>query len=510
MLPLCRPLVDVLKHRGIDDPDRYLAPADWSDLPSPFEIEGMEQVAGRIVENVRSGRQLAIFGDYDCDGVLSTAIIQATLRKLGTDPLVHLPHRDDGYGLTNGAVHRFSKATAGLVIAIDNGINASGPIHLARRLGLEVVVVDHHQIETRADAPAVWSTRYCAAGLGLLLSWALLERFELPLARLLPFLRSLCRLAAIASIADCVPLIGPTRTLTRIGLAELAETRHAGLGKLLRMAGVREGAAPTSEQIAFRVAPRINAAGRVGHPKEALDMLNEAGPETQVELALVLDRLNCERRIQEKAAFAELLSMVPSPVPPVLVLYGPQWKKGIAGILASRARERYGIPVFVLVGDAPTGMAVGSGRSVEGLSLIEALRACSSVLYRFGGHDQAAGVTLRAEDIPRFRECLEAFLLEHPPAPMKELVAEAELELELTSYCFYEQLRSMEPFGIGNPTPLFQLRDVDVRAAGRGFVFVRQRWREIKARCAEALTGSGTALVALNGTTATLLRLLRN
>ena len=384
------------------------------------------------------------------------------------------------------------------------------PIHLARRLGLEVVVVDHHHIETRADAAAVWSTGYCAAGLGVLLSWALLESSGLPSAQVFPFLNSLCRLAAIASIADCVPLIGPTRTLTRIGLAELTKTRHAGLRKLLRMAGVRANEAPTSEQIAFRVAPRINAAGRVGHPQQALDMLNEPTPENQVELALALDRLNRERRTQEKAALEELLLMVPEPVPPGLVVYGPRWKKGLAGILASRARERYGVPVFVLVADVRSRMAVGSGRSVDGLSLIDALRACSPVLQRFGGHDQAAGVTVRVEDIPNFRNQFETYLLQHPPKPMQAPVPEAELDLARDGRSFYEQLRSMEPFGIGNPTPLFQLRDAEIRAASAGFVFVRQRSREIKARCEEALIGSGTALVALNGTTATLVRLLRN
>lgn len=510
MLPLCRLLTDVLKHRGVDDPDEYLAPPVWNDLPSPFLIDGMEEAVAKIVVAVRSRRKIAIFGDYDCDGVLSTAILQATLRKLGAEPLVFLPHRDDGYGLTNGAVHHFSKANAGLVLTIDNGINAKGPIHLARRLGLEIVVVDHHHIETRANAAAVWSTSYCAAGLGVFLSWALLERSGLQSAQVSPFLNSLCRLAAIASIADCVPLIGPTRTLTRIGLAELAKTRHAGLRKLLRMAGVRPNEAPTSEQIAFRVAPRINAAGRVGHPQDALDMLNETTPEDQVELALALDRLNRERRTQEKAALGELLLMVPEPIPPGLVVYGPHWKKGLAGILASRARERYGVPVFVLVADLRSGMAVGSGRSVDGLSLIDALRTCSPVLQRFGGHDQAAGVTLRVEDIPSFRQYFEAFVVQHPPKPRQARVPEAELDLAMAGRTFYEQLRSMEPFGIGNPTPLFELRDAEIRAASTGFVLVRQRSREIKARCAQALTGCGTALVALNGTTAKLVRLLKN
>ena len=455
MMPLCRPLVDVLKHRGIDDPDQFVAPSVWGDMPSPFLIEGLEQAVARILERIQSQRRLAIFGDYDCDGVLSTAILQATLRRLGAQPMVYLPHRDEGYGLTNEVVHHFSKEGADLVITIDNGINAAGPVHLANRLAMDVVVVDHHQIETRAKASAVWSDSFCAAGLGLLLSWALLEAAGVPKDDVMGFLGGLSRLAAIASIADCVPLIGPTRTLTRIGLAELGLTRHAGLRKMLLLAGVRGGEVPTSEQIAFRVAPRINAAGRVSHPVEALRMLDAASPEDQVRLALSLDQLNRDRRKQEKETLEELLSMIPGDVPAGLVLYGPRWKKGIAGILASRVRERYGIPTFVLGLETRTGMASGSGRGVEGSSLIEALRACHSVLYRFGGHNQAAGVTLAVENIPAFREQFETFLLKHPPDRIEEPMAEADLDLAMAGRAFYQQLPAWSRSGLGTPPRSF-------------------------------------------------------
>ena len=287
-----------------------------------------------------------------------------------------------------------------------------------------------------------------------------------------------------------MPLTGPTRTLTRIGLEELVHTRHAGLRKMLMMAGVRDNEVPTSEQIAFRVAPRINAAGRVGHPNEALQMLNAVDPDRQVELALSLDCLNRERRKREKEALEELLPMVPSDVPKGLVIYGPQWKKGIAGILASRVRERYGVPSFVLVQDSRTGMAVGSGRSVEGFSLIDALRSCQSVLHRFGGHDQAAGVTLTVENIPAFRQQFEAFVGQHPPTRTQEPTAEADLELESAGRIFHEQLRLLEPFGIGNPTPIFRIRDVAVLPASPGFAIVRQRNRELRSRWSEPVMGS--------------------
>lgn len=509
MMFLCRPMVDVLKHRGVADPELFLAPSTWRDMPSPFLMEGMEEAVASILAAVRSQKRIAVYGDYDCDGVLSSAILEATLRKLGARPLIYLPHRDEGYGFTEAAVHRFSRSGTDLVLTIDNGINAAGPVRLAQRLGMDVVIVDHHHIETRAEALAVWSGEFCAAGLGLMLCWALLEAAGNGAAETLGFVASMSRLAAIASIADCVPLTGATRTLTRIGLAELAHTRHAGLRKLLLLAGVRPSQAPSSEQIAFRIAPRINAAGRIGHPQEALSMLNAASERERIDLATSLDILNRERRRMEKEALEELVLIVQEEiqkeVPVSLVVYGPQWKKGIAGILASRARERYGVPTVVLVHDARTGMAVGSGRSVEGFNLITALRACNSVLHRFGGHSQAAGVTVAVEKISEFRRLFEGFLRDHPPKPMERPEADADLNIDLANSGFFEQLRSMEPFGVGNPTPIFRVKNAIVRSATPGFVFVRQGKKEIKARSPEAVAGYGTALLALNGTTASLI-----
>jgi single-stranded-DNA-specific exonuclease len=497
-------------HRGIDDPEHFLAPSKWSDMPSPFHMEGIGQAIALILKAVRSQQRIAVFGDYDCDGVLATAILQATLRKLGIQPAVYLPNRDEGYGFTNEAVHRFSRSGIDLVITIDNGINSVGPVQLARRLAMDVVVVDHHHIETRADAAAVWSDKYCAAALGVMLCWALLESVHLPQDEVTIFLNSLSRLAAIASIADCVPLLGETRTLTKIGLSELGRTPHAGLRKLLLMAGTKLPQPPTSEQIAFRVAPRINAAGRVADPGEVLRMLDATSPYSQVERAIVLDELNRERRKLEKEALEELYSTVGDKVPAGLVIYGAEWPKGIAGILASRVRERYGVPAFVLVHDSRTGMAVGSGRSVEGINLIDALRACQSVLHRFGGHSQAAGVTLAVENIPAFREQFEAFIHEHPTPPPDMFKADADLNLAEANRSFYGQLSLFEPFGVGNPTPVFRVKDAVVRAATPGFVIVRQFNREIKARSAASVAGCGTALVALSGTTATLVALAEN
>ena len=518
-MPLCAPIADVMMSRGIEDPEQFLAPSKWSDMPAPLQIQGMKDAVDRILLAIRLKQRVAVFGDYDCDGALSAAILQVTLGRFGARPVIYLPHRDEGYGFTNEAVHRFSLGGTDLVITIDNGINAAGPIKLARRLGIDVVVVDHHHIEVSAQAICVWSQEYCAACLGLMLCWALLEGAHVSEVETVTVLKSLSRLAAIASIADCVPLTGPTRILTRIGLAELGKTTHAGLQRLLQWACVRPGQPPSSEQIAFRVAPRINAAGRIGHPNEVIRMLSASTADEQIELALALDRLNQERRRLEGEALEELSTMVGSHIPASLVIYGPKWKKGIAGILASRARERYGVPTVVLVHDSRPGMAVGSARSVDGFSLIEALRACRSQLHRFGGHDQAAGLTVAVECIDSFRQEFDTFILKNPPQRIEVREADADFDLGTADRRFFEQLRQLEPFGIGNPTPIFRVKDAVVRPATPGFVFVSQgntripglgNRGNIKARSAESVSGRGTALIALNGTTASLIRLIGN
>ena len=273
------------------------------------------------------------------------------------------------------------------------------------------------------------------------------------------------------------------------------------------MAGVRFGEVPTSEEIAFRVAPRINAAGRVAHPDQALRMLFAPTSGEQTELAKNLDQLNKQRRQLERVALTELTSQVGRNEAKSLVVYGARWKKGIAGILASRATDHYGVPSFVLVCDGRTGMATGSGRSVHGISLIDALRSAKHLLQRFGGHKQAAGVTLSPENIPAFRRALESFVGDQPLVHKTTRVADAELDFTWLGGRFDEQLRNLGPFGVGHPVPVFRVKQASVRRGTTNFVFVEQAGREVKARVECPLEGRGTALIAMNGSTASLIEL---
>ena len=278
----------------------------------------------------------------------------------------------------------------------------------------------------------------------------------------------------------------------------------------MELGGIMPARVPSAEEVAFRIGPRLNAAGRVGHPMEVLHMLKARSPDEQSRLAIALDRLNLLRRQLEKEALEELTGMVDARGQSALVVYAAHWRKGLAGILASRAREQFGVPTFVLVHDPRTGMAVGSGRSVEGISLIEALRSCKAILHRYGGHQQAAGVTVAVEALPAFRNALIQYMAEHPASLKAAHVPSVDLELREATQRFCQQLRAMEPFGIGNPVPVLRVHDASIHPRTEKFVTLRQGSHELKARSGGlgASQELGTAFVALNGSSATLLQFI--
>ena len=510
MMHLCQPMLDILLRRSIDDVDEFLAPPSWARMPSSSTIEGVDDAVRRLVRAAQRKERAVIYGDYDCDGVLATAILAATLRRVGLTCATYVPHRDEGYGFSSEALHRFSRHGFQLILTVDNGINAQMPVRVAQRLGIDTLVVDHHLIDTRASTLAVWSPKFSAAGLALLLSRALLEHSAVPDGQAVALLDSLGRLAAIAAIADCVPLTGSNRLLTRLGMEALRDTRHSGLRKLLDLAGVAKGKAPTSEQIAFRIAPRINAAGRMDHPRLVLEML-AASSDAAVEGALVLDRLNQERRRVERTVFAQLIEQVGDCGDPALVVYGERWPRGITGILAARAAEHYGVPAIVLVRDQRTGLAVGSGRSVRGLNLIRALRQSSQHLLRFGGHEQAAGLTMAVEAIPEFRESFLAAVAKEPLRPDEPKLEDAELNLYGLPKDFFLQLQQLEPFGIGNPAPVFRIPLVVAGPARSGRFHLQQGQNRLQVRSGKVIVPAGqqgTAWVEMTGSESTLVRFL--
>jgi len=247
---LCQPLLEVLAGRGIEDIDAFLKVPSWNDLPDPFSIPSMEKATARVLGAVQRRERITIHGDYDCDGILGAHILRSVLTSLGAAPRTYLPHRDEGYGLSSPIVHRFSCTGTDLLITVDNGINARAAVRLAQRLGIDVVVIDHHRIQEQAETTAVWSDAYCGAGLAAMFAWALAlkagwneVKAEHLLSRCSPY-------AAIASIADCVPLVDGTRTLAKLGLGELSRSRHKGLRELLKSA-CTDPSQPDSRDVAF-------------------------------------------------------------------------------------------------------------------------------------------------------------------------------------------------------------------------------------------------------------------
>ena len=471
---LCQPLLDVLIGRGIEDVDSFIQPPSWNDLPDPASIPGMTDAADRALVAVREKQRIAIHGDYDCDGVLGTHILRSVLSSLGARPRAHLPHRDEGYGLSSHAVHKFSQGGTDLLITVDNGINAQKEVLLAQRLGIDVVVIDHHRIQEQANTLAVWSPEFCGAGLAALFAWALARHAGWNEKRLGRLLSAVSQYAAIASIADCVPLLNGTRTLTRFGMSELARAEHCGVRELLRVS-CADPLRPDSNDLAFGVAPRINAAGRIDHPTLALAVFEAAQNEEAARRSVeVLNQLNLQRRQLVAAQFEELCGEMPRPFPSGLVMYRESCPKGIAGLIAAKCVERFSVPSIVLAPAPTPGLAVGSGRSVAGFDLVESLGQFRGLFTRFGGHAQAVGLTMPIAHLETFAREFAAFAATLKLKPRREIQEDAELVLATSGKRFDEQIALLEPFGEGNPAPVFLLRAVEVVSTRNRWVRVRQ------------------------------------
>jgi len=480
---LCQPLLEILAGRGIEDIDAFLKAPSWNNLPDPFSIPSMEKAAARVLCAVRRSERISVFGDYDCDGILGAHILRSVLNSLGAAPRTYLPHRDEGYGLSSATVHRFSCTGTDLLITVDNGINARAAVRLAQRLGFDVVVIDHHRIQEQAETTAVWSDAFCGAGLAAMFAWALALKAGWSDTKVERLLSGCSPYAAIASIADCVPLLRATRTLARLGLAELSRSRHKGLQELLKSA-CTDPSQPDSRDVAFGVAPRINAAGRMAHPVEALAVF-EAGLDEEAARQSVdrLNQLNVERRHTVKVHFEELVDSIGTNTPAGLVVYRETSPKGIAGLLASKCVERYSVPSIVLAPSTIPGQVVGSGRSVPGVDLVKILEPLKELLLRFGGHAQAVGLTMAVGRIDEFRETFARSVEPMVRASSQRIQAEAELSLRSVCRHFFDQVLLLEPFGEGNRPPRFLIRMAEVVSVRNRWVRIRQGRSSIEALC---------------------------
>src|SRR5919202_2308893 len=403
----------VLVRRGYGDPKEARAfLAGEQPLHDPFLLGDMAVAVERIRAAVADGRRICVHGDYDADGICATVLAVRILRELDAEVEWHLPSRfDEGYGVSAATLERLADEGCGLVLTVDCGITAVSEVAAARARGLEVIVTDHHRPGDELPACPIAATRpsdypfpdLCGTGVVYKLGQALLGKDS-------PELRRHLDLVAIATIADVVPLVGENRSLAIAGLRALARTQKPGLQELMRHARV-DPAAVDAGAVAFRLAPRINAAGRLGHPAEALELLLTNDRDEARRLAERLEELNRDRQaVEDRILRAAVAQVEEWPEPrrrrSGYVLWGQDWHEGVIGIVASRLVERYHRPVVLIAGT--DGLWKGSGRSIPSFDLHAALGACAQYLERFGGHRAAAGLSIVPEWIEPFADAFAA------------------------------------------------------------------------------------------------------
>lgn len=465
-------LAMLMNIRGLDDAAHlreFLG--EGEPLSDPFLLKDMDKAAARITRAVDNMEKIAVYGDYDADGVTSTAMLYSYLETRGADVIFYIPQREgEGYGMNIGAVEYLKEQGVSLIVTVDNGISSVQEVARANELGIDVVVTDHHRPqEILPDAVAVvdayrpddTSPYKHFSGVGI--AFKLLMALEDGAGDVEDLLEAYSDLAAIGTIGDIVPLTGENRTLIRAGLERLSQSDRPGVQALLENAGIA-GKALTSTNVAFTLVPRINATGRMGAPERAVRLLISGYEEEAKVLSEEICADNEERRRVEaeiaEAAFADIEAKGYMK-DRVVVVDGENWHHGVIGIVASRVTERCGKPCMIISRGETE--AKGSGRSIEGFSLFEAICACGDLLIKFGGHPMAAGITLKPENIEAFRKRINQYAAEHfPQMPTQTVTLDCKLNPAALSVSMAQSLTQLEPFGNGNPQPVFGLFNMEL------------------------------------------------
>ena len=473
-------LAAILSARGITQPDqarRLLTPRAEPVL-DPMLLRDMDRAAARVRRALETGEHLAVYGDYDVDGITSTCLLTDCLRSLGGQVTPYIPDRlEEGYGLNLEAIQTLAAQGVTLIVTVDCGITAVEEVQFAAGLGVDVVVTDHHECKDPLPAAAAVVDPHrsdCSypfkglAGVGVALKLAMAvagpekgrQVFE-----------DYADLAAVGTVADVMPMTGENRTIVQTGLAALAHPKRLGLAQLIQEAGLADRPI-TSVSIGYTLAPRINAAGRMGKAALAGELLLTHSPQRAQELAQELCQLNRERQSIEGEIFQESIQRLDhQPQQGAIVLADPEWHQGVVGIVASRLSEKYGCPTFMICLDQ--GMGKGSCRSWGGINLFELLMNCGDLLEGFGGHALAAGFVVREENIPALARRLRQGVLdqqngEEPPSVLETDGIVQPQQLDVASV---EALDALEPCGTGNPRPVLVITGAHVQSAvqvGRG------------------------------------------
>jgi len=478
-------LAELLIARGITKPDDafdFLNP-DIAQMHDPFLMRGMLQAVERLERAIAEHEPILLYGDYDVDGTTAVVLLKTTIEMLGGVARFHVPHRlREGYGLQSSVLEAAHADGVRLVITVDTGMRAFAEADTARRLGLDLIITDHHLTQADdavPDALAILNPNQrgcaypekslCGAAIAFKLAQAVLQRHDAIRTRE-KTLPSFLKMAAIATIADAVPLRGENRVIAAVGIRELRRPVGVGLRALFAAAALDPAAKQlTGYDVAFRIAPRINAAGRMDIAAEIVELFCTRDSARATELACKLERLNRERRDTEAIALTEIDGRLAADTElagdSLLVIDGEGWHRGVIGILASRVVERTAKPAIVVT--IEEGVAHGSGRSVDGFPLLAALESCAELFTRFGGHAFAVGFAMPGASLPELKRRLRFYAEKHLSArePERVLNIHAELPLDRITPVLAGWLRKLEPLGHGNPEPVFVARRVRLASA---------------------------------------------
>jgi single-stranded-DNA-specific exonuclease len=481
---LASTLARLLVMRGINDQqtaEGFLAPS-LAHLHSPYRMSGMKAAVDRLDAAIERKEGILIYGDYDVDGTTAIIILKTAIELCGGSADFHVPHRiKEGYDLRGDVIERAAAAGVHLIISVDTGIRAFAAAETARNLGVDLIVTDHHLPghDGMPTALAVLNPNQpgcdypckalCGAGVAFKFAQALMER-RLTHRDQAPLLKSFMKVAAIATIADAVPLTGENRVFAKLGLEALRSAVNPGLKALLEVAQV-SGRPLTSGEVGFRIAPRINAAGRMDVARDVIELFSVKDATRAREIANKLDQLNADRQAEERRILEAIhtrLEQEPALLNSFcLVIDGDGWHRGVIGITATRVVERYCRPTLVISRDGNE--AHGSGRSIPAFHLLNALESCAPLFTRFGGHAHAVGFSMPAANLPQLCSHLDGYARAHLTLTDFEptLDLDAELPFDQIRPDLFQAIHRLEPFGMGNPEPVFASRDLLLMAPPR-------------------------------------------
>ena len=497
-------LAPLLVRRGITDHESasaFLSPS-LSHLHAPEKMTGLRAAVDRIDAAIERKETILIYGDYDVDGTMAVIILKTAIELCGGSADFHVPHRiREGYDMRDDVIERAAAAGIRLIVSVDMGIRAFAPAETAQRLGVDLIVTDHHlpgpDGVPRALAvvnPNQKGCEYpykqlCGAGVAFKVAQGLMQRrMDANLQNKL--LMSFMKIVAIATIADAVPLTGENRVFASLGLDALRKAVNPGLKALLEVAQISAKHPPTSGEVGFRIAPRINAAGRMDVARDVIDLFSTKDAAHARELAAKLDKLNSDRQEEERKillAVEERFTGDPTLSDAYcVVIDGEGWHRGVIGITATRVVERYNRPTVVISRNGAE--AFGSGRSIRAFHLLEAIESCSTLFSRYGGHSHACGFAMPAANIPELRVKLDAFARTRLTTADFDPILDLDAELDLTEITpeLFQALQLLEPYGMGNPEPVFAARGVQLAAPPR---ILKDKHVKLKVR-AGAITNS--------------------